>query len=198
VLDSLSAEALNDSAAHFIVQVTYKTLDKTQRDGDAQNEFGRVETMDYDFSEEPLEAHPNIKEIARKYGGVPKPDGTYNFPETKPDGASSSGSGGGLGFSGAGAEINPLYGMKTYPALQARYTKTFGCEVAQWKKYVTSIGKISTKVPDSSIAGDTFEGRNWLQLPPKAQKEGKFYRVSVEYMLSAPGKTWPKDVFEDL
>jgi hypothetical protein len=91
--------------------------------------------------------------------------------------------------------------MKTYPALQARYNKTFGCADGAWESYVSSIGKISANIPktkmDASL-GSNKNGRNWLQLPPKIQKEGNFYRVSVDYLLSAPGKAWPKDVFEDL
>jgi hypothetical protein len=200
VLDSWSAEALNDSTKNFVVTANYKTLDQTKKDGDFDGEFGVVESMDYDFSEEPLEAHPNIKVIAKKYGGVPQGDGTYYFPSVKPADVSTSGLGGSSAFGGAGADVNPLSGMKTYPALQARYNKTFGT-VDKWKKYVSNIAKITATIPDSSLdaaLGSDKAGRDWLQLPPKIQKEGKFYRVSVDYLLSAPGKKWPKDVFEDL
>ena len=197
-LESFTAEALNDASDYYIVTAVYKALDQTLKDGDVADEYGRVESMDYDFSEEPLEAHPNIKEIARKYGGVPRPDGTFDFPAKKPDSASGDNTSGLEAFDGAGSEVNPLYGMKTYPALQARYNKSFGTKEG-WKKYVTSIAKITDDLPDSSLDQSLDKGgRNWLQLPPKIQKEGKVYRVSVDYLLSAPGKRWPQDVFENL
>lgn len=200
VLDSWSGEALNDSTKNYIITATFKTLDRTKKEGDFDGEFGVVESMDYDFSEEPLEAHPNIKIIAKKYGGVPQGDGTYNFPSTKPESVSGSGLGANSAFGGAGKDVNPLSGMKTYPALQARYNKTFGA-VTGFTKYVSNIGKISKTIPNATLdstIGNSKNGRDWLQLPPKLQKEGKFYRVSVEYLLSAPGKTWPKDVFEEM
>jgi hypothetical protein len=197
-LDSYSAEALNDSSSHYIVTAIYKALDETLKDGDNTGEYGTVESMDYDFSEEPLEAHPNIKVLAKKYGGVPRTDGTYDFPATKPSTVTSTGSG--LAFSNAGTDINPLYGMRTYPALQARYNKSFGTKDG-WKDYVKNIAKIADNIPNSkldSALGADKSGRNWLQLPPKIQKEGSVYRVSVDYLLSAPGKKWPQDVFETL
>lgn len=195
VLDSLTAEALNDSGGHFIVTAIYKTLYQVKGTGDYDDEYGVVESMEYNYSEEPLEAHPNIKAIAKKYGGVPRPDGTYDFPATRPD---TVGSDSGLTeFGGAGGDINPLYGMKTYPALQARFTKTFGTANA-WGKYVENTGKIRKTIPNAVLPDKgNFKGRDWLQLPPKIEKNGKFYRVQVEYMLSAPGKKWPKDVFEE-
>jgi hypothetical protein len=199
-LDSYSAEALNDSSKKFIVTAVYKTLDLTTREGDLNDEYGIVENMDYDYSEEPLEAHPNIVAIAKKYGGVPRPDGTYDFPAKIPQGATTNTKASGLGFGGSGAEVNPLYGMKTYPALQARYSKSFGTKL-NWAKYVGSAGKITDGIPNSRLdnsLGAEKKGRNWLQLPPKIQKEGAFYRVSVEYLLSAPGKRWPTDVFENV
>jgi hypothetical protein len=194
VLDSLSAEALNDSGGHFIVTAVYKTLYQVKGEGDYEGEFGVVETMDYNYSEEPLEAHPNIKALAKKYGGVPRSDGTYDFPATRPAAAEK---GSGLSeFGGAGGDINPLYGMKTYPALQARFSKVFGTK-DRWMKYVSDAGKIRDKIPDATLSdkGD-FKGRNWLQLPPKLEKNGIFFRVQVEWLLSAPGKKWPEDVFE--
>ena len=198
-LDTLDSEALNDGSKKYITTAVYKALDETQRDPRASigDEFGVVESIDYDFSEEPLETHPNIVAIAKKYGGVPRPDGTYDFPQTTPSGVSKGG-GGGLAFGGAGAEINPMSGMKTYPAVQARYTKTFGTK-AKWKTYISSTGKIVNNIPDTilDVKGDQT-GRNWLQLPPKVEKQGQFYRCSVEYLLSAVGKKWPKDVFEEL
>ena len=198
-IESMDCEALNDGSKKYITTAVYKALDITQRDPNLNvgDEFGIVESIDYDFSEEPLETHPNIVAIAKKFGGVPRPDGTYDFPQAIPKGVSTDRSGG-LAFGGAGSEVNPMFGMKTYPAVQARYTKTFGTK-RKWKNYIEDTGKIVSNIPDTNLdVLSQLKGRNWLQLPPKIQKEGQFYRCSVEYLLSAVGKKWPEAVFENL
>jgi hypothetical protein len=195
-LDSFTCEAMNDSSSSYIVTATYKSLYTVKKAGEGGNasEYGVVESMDYDFSEEPLEAHPNIVNIARKYGGVPRFDGTWDFPAKKPAAVTGRA---GFAFESAGLEVNPLYGQKTYPALQARYTRTFGCDMARIHHWVNQTGQIYGGIPDTRLDLSTaVRGRDWLQLPPKIEKQGIFYRCSVEFLLSAPGKKWPEDVFE--
>lgn len=195
-LDSFTCEAMNDSSQSYIVTATYKTLYTTKKAGEGghDTEYGVVEAMDYDYSEEPLEAHPNIVVLARKYGGVPRFDGTWDFPAKKPAAVTGQA---GFAFASAGAEVNPLYGMKTYPALQARYTRTFGSDKARIDHYVRQTGQIYGNIPSTKLdLASAVRGRNWLQLPPKIEKQGQFYRCSVEFLLSAPGKKWPEDVFE--
>jgi hypothetical protein len=69
--------------------------------------------------------------------------------------------------------------------------------MARIHHWVNQTGQIYGGIPDTRLDLSTaVRGRDWLQLPPKIEKQGIFYRCSVEFLLSAPGKKWPEDVFE--
>ena len=66
----------------WIVTVTYKGYA-----GDEEPEPAETEqwNLGFDFSEEPLESHPNLKEIKATYGGYyEEPGGPLKFPEFMP------------------------------------------------------------------------------------------------------------------
>lgn len=187
--------ALNDNTGGFTVVVTYKGY--LSPDGGEGGEPTEVETeqwsADFDYSEEPIEAHPKFERIKKVYNGVKRPDGTYQFSEVMPKDSSSKGLG---GKTLSGGEKNPMFGVSTYALLQARVSRTFSTKRLR-ASLVAAAGSIKKTLPN---APEQFEeltpgDRNWMCMPPKITQNGDVFRVEESWLLSPPGG-WPPEVYE--
>ncbi len=185
-------EALNDGTSGFIVTVTYKGhLDGQEPDANSDDVFSEKWGMDFDYSEEPLETHPRIQEIVKKYGGlkIAAPNKGYDFPLAMPAGTKRTASLSARTLNSSGeVEKNPVYGMTTYPLLQAVVTRSFSCKKLP-AEIVRNAGKSTVKIPGAPSDFDdlTPSDRNWMQMAPKITPEGAIWRVDQSWKLSPPG-----------
>ena len=77
-----SWQAVNDGSGSYIVTINYKGYTKEE---EPEPEDTEQWNLGFDFSEEPLESHPNLKEIKAAYGGYyEEPGGPLKFPEFMP------------------------------------------------------------------------------------------------------------------
>jgi hypothetical protein len=171
--------------ASFQVTITYEGTE-AEPAGEESHEF------DSSFREEPIESHPRIDRIRKRYGGVTGDDGRITFPEKLPR-AAQAGSGSGLsGSEPAGTgEKNPMFGQSTYLVLHAVFRRTHLKRKVP-KNLLDDAGTTREKLPGGL---PTPKGRNWLVMPPKASKRGNVWEISEEWLLSKPGEKWPPAVY---
>lgn len=173
----------------FIVTVQYKGY------SDDQDEPEEKETeqwsINFEFTEERLQTHPDIKNIKEKYGGT-EIDGELSFPESLPANISSGGLGGKKMSAG---DTNPMYGAKTYLVMYARITRSWSARQIP-KNAINDIGKVYDEVPNApdGISSIDFGDRNWLALPPKISQNGDVWRIENEWLLSPPSG-WVEEVY---
>lgn len=165
----------------YQVDITFEGLQGTQSE----------ETFEFDFSfgEEPLESHPNYKEIKITYGGYLE-DGELKFPEIRP-----KADGGGTGLRGrsvSSRDKNPFFGAKTYLVSRAMFRHTYLDENVS----PLLLSEINTTVDTVPGGFPTPAGRNWLIMPPKVRKRGNVYEIVREYLLSKPGERWPLELYK--
>lgn len=182
--------ALNDGTSGYVVTIEFKGhVDGQEPDKGNEEVFSEQWGMDFDYSEEPIEAHPRLAELIKKYGGVKiaAPNKGYDFPLALPKGAKSSK---GLGSSAKNGEAdkNPVYGMTTYPLMQAVITRSFSCKKLP-PEIVRNAGKSSRRVKGAPAEFDdlTPNDRDWMQMAPKIRQEGVVWRVEQSWKLSPPG-----------
>lgn len=183
-------EALNDGTSGYVVTVIYKGhLDGQEPDADKDGVYSEKWSMDFDYSEEPLEAHPRIQEIVKKYGGIKiaAPNKGFDFPLALPKGAKRGSLSSAKGASGE-EDKSPVYGMTTYPLLQAVVTRSFSCEKLP-TEIIRNAGKSTRRIPGAPKDFDelTPSDRDWMQMAPKISQEGKVWRVDQSWKLSPPG-----------
>ena len=135
--------------------------------------YGLMDTeqwnLGFDFSEEPIESHPKLKEIKAAFGGYyEEPGGPLKFPEFMPKDSKGKGGLGGKGKAKAG-EKNPLFGTSTYAVMTARVTRTWSSKTIP-KNTINDIGKVYSSIPDApdAIAQVDFGSRTWMAMPPNA------------------------------
>ena len=188
-----SWQAWNAGEDGWVVTVVYKG--HLQGDEDAQDPKETEQwSMDFDFSEEPLQSHPAIKEIKTAYGGYTE-DNELKFPEFMP---SNTKAGGGLGKKKRSAgDPNPLFGTTTYAVMTARVTRSWSAKQIP-KNAVNDIGKTYKQIPDApdEIAQVAFGDRNWLAMPPKISQNGNVWRIENEWMLSPEGG-WIEEIYKE-
>ena len=193
-----SWQAWNAGDDGYVVTVTYKGHLGSGGGGGGGGEVEAEETeqwsMDFDFSEEPLQAHPNYSAITAAYGGFVE-EGDLKFPEFIPNNAKS---GGGLGGKKRKAgDRNPLFGTTTYAVMTARVTRSWSTKQIP-KTAVNDIGKTYNSIPDApdEIGAVEFGDRNWLAMPPKISQNGNVWRVENEWMLSPEGG-WIGEIYKE-
>ena len=158
---------------------------------------------DYDWSEEPIEAHWNIIAIQKFFGGVVDDDMKIIFPKTMPEG---TGVWAGLGLGGVeggafgnlkAGDKNPMFGQSTYISLKVKITRKYSIkEIPQ--SVGDNIGNIVKKIPGApeQISRVVWNHeRNWMVMPPKITQKGNAWEITQEYHLSPP-KGWPEEVYE--
>jgi hypothetical protein len=171
-----SSRTWNLDGAWYLVTVNYKGF----LDAEDSNQY----EMDVSFSEEAIEAHPNLAAIKKKYAGTTNEEGKVKFPEFV-----RAKSGSGL-TDRTYRTKNPMFGVTTYLALKAVFRHTYSSKSAP---DLNNIGKIVKSVPGNF---PTPKDHDWMMMPPKFHKEGRKgdYKVTQEYMGSAPGG-WPESVY---
>ena len=183
-------EAWNDGTDGWKVIVQYKG----HMEGD-DSAVDPTETeqwnIDFDFSEEPLESHPDLRLILDTYGGYIE-DGEVKFPELMPAGTKAKG--GLSGKTASAGDRNPMFGTTTYPVMTARVTRSWSAAVIP-KNAVDDIGKVYGTIPGipDTIAEVDFGDRDWLTMPPKIAQNGSVWRITNEWLLS-PAGGWVTEV----
>ena len=186
-----SWQAINDGSDGWIVTVTYKGYAGDEPDPADTEQWN----LDFDFSEEPIETHPNLKEIKAAYGGYfPEPGENLKFPEFMPKDTKGK-SGLGKGKAKAG-DKNPMFGTTTYAVMSARVTRTWSSKQIP-KGAVNDIGKVYKNIPDApdQISAVDFGDREWMAMPPKISQAGDVWRIENEWLLSPPSG-WVEEVYE--
>lgn len=178
----------------YKVVVTHEGYsDEDQQDGNTGEEATTTWNVDFDFSEEPIEAHHNLEEIKKTYGGVVV-EGKVEFPEKLP---SNNNSRSGLGASRrARTDKNPLFGVETYILLKARISKKYTTTEIPGDVSRT-MGRIIRTLPDApaDLANIDWGDRDWMIQPPQIEFKGDVRVITQEYLLSPPGG-WPEGVHE--
>lgn len=105
-------QALNDGTDGWIVTVSYKGYTEDEEPAPEDTEQWN---LGFDFSEEPIESHPKLKEIKAAFGGYyEEPGGPLKFPEFMPKDSKGKGGLAGKGKAKAG-EKNPLFAPPPTP-----------------------------------------------------------------------------------
>jgi hypothetical protein len=189
-----SWQAINDGSDGYIVNVTYKGY--LEDEEEPQPEDTEQWSLNFDFSEEPIESHPKFADIRKRYGGYREDAaGPILFPEVMPQGASSSSGLGGKGKLKAG-DRNPMHGTSSYAVMTARVTRSWSSKNIP-KGAVNDIGKVFNTIPNApeTITKVDFGSRNWMQMPPKITQNGDVWRIEDEWLLS-PSTGWIEEVYE--
>jgi hypothetical protein len=167
--------------AYYIVQVKYEGIQGTPG-SPGQPASEPVYEFDSGYTEENIEAHPDIVRIKKEYGGTEDKDHLINFDPLKPA-VKGSVQGAGLGDFGKDLERNKMYGRHHYLALKATFRKTYTTKVLP-ADFLDHIGAIRKKLPAHF---PTPKNRDWLVQPPKAILRGNVYEVTEEMILSEKG-----------
>ncbi|MCP4444924.1 MAG: hypothetical protein GY872_07475 [Roseibacillus sp.] len=179
---------------HFKVNVTHEGYsDDDKEEGNTGEEATTTWNVDFDFSEEPIEAHHNLEEIKKRYGGTVV-EGKVEFPEKLP---TNSRSRSGLRTSSNGSnDKNPLFGVETYILLKARISKRYTTEEIP-ADVSRTMGRIIRTIPNApeDLASMDWGDRDWMIQPPKVEFKGEVRVITQEYLLSPPGG-WPEGVHE--
>jgi hypothetical protein len=188
-----SWQALNDGTDGWIVTVSYKGYTEDEEPAPEDTEQWN---LNFDFSEEPIESHPNLKAIKEAFGGYyEEPGGPLKFPEFMPKESKGKGGLGGKGKAKPG-DKNPMFGNATYAVMTARVTRTWSSKKIP-KNAINDIGKVYTSIPGApdSIADVDFGSRTWMAMPPKISQNGDVWRIEDEWLLS-PLSGWVEEIYE--
>lgn len=174
----------------YKVTVTYQGY----VDGEEPDELEETEkwSLDFDFSEEPIESHVNLAEIKKVYGGQMVEDKLV-FKEILPKGSSAR-----TGLTSRyrkATEKNPMHGVSTYILLKARITRTFSWTTVPSDTGI-QIGRVYQTIPGlpDDLADVRWGERDWMLMPPKITPKGDIWAVTQDYLLSPPGG-WPYGVY---
>jgi len=169
----------HDDGEHFIVTCTYQGADVTG-DGDGGGASYADRTTVYDMSatweEEPIESHPKIQELLKKYSGRVV-NGEVIWDKELP--ADTDGGMGG-GGDDSPPDKNPMYGVVRWKRLGVTWSATRILNSIP-SGILSSVGKKESSVPGGPPNVPT--GSTWMKLPPKANKRGNVWSVTEEWML---------------
>lgn len=166
-----------DKAGTFVVDVTYEGRP------DEPSEEQKKQEITYEakssFREEPIEAHPKIEELIKKYNGQ-RDRGTQKvtFPPVL-DG--TTGTDGLAGEAGSEKEtINPMAGVEKFMLMEIVWTVSYIRKEVPDSIFLR-VGKITKNPP-----GDPPripKRRGWLVMPPSARKRGNVVEITEEFLL---------------
>jgi len=154
----------------FVVQAVFEGL--LSEPTPDQEEY----TLDAEFSEEPIESHPQIASILKNYGGTKRDDGTIEFPETMPSGKGGSGTGLARTAKKAG-DKNPFFGVTSYPAMRCVASHSY-IKRSLGSAIYNRVGNVLNGLPSGF---DEPGGRKWLVMPPLARRRGDVWDVTERY-----------------
>ncbi len=136
------------------------------------------------FVQEPIETHPHLQDLLKRFGGSITPEGKVKWQPTVKASQTQT-----FRTGKAAPNTNPMYGRSTYAVA--------GCEVLH--TYVRSrlpadvMEKLNQIIPDlpSSIPSNgrpsTPKGRNWMIMAPRWISRGNVVQIFQRYRLSPPG-----------
>lgn len=131
-------------------------------------------TLDAEFSEEPIESHPQFLQLKSTYNGYTRADGTTEWPETA---SASAQTGTGLSKGRKGVDKNPMFGVTSYPAMRMIATHS-SIKRALGSSIYGRVGRVLNSLP----AGfDEPGGRQWLIMPPLVRRRGDVWDVTERY-----------------
>lgn len=174
---------LGRASWEYLVTLNYEGQ---SQDGGAPSDPNVNETAEGEviFVQEPIETHPSLDALLKKFGGSLTPEGKVKWQPTLKPGSSKS-----FGSGKSASNANPMYGRTTYAVT--------GCEVLH--TYVKDrlpsgiMEKLNQIIPDlpSSIPSngrpDTPKGRNWMIMAPRWISRGNVVQIFQRYRLSPPG-----------
>jgi hypothetical protein len=178
-----------DQAGAYQVEVTYEGTAGDDPKKDSRNEKEETFSARASYREEPIEGHPKIEELIKKYNGVR--DGQtmkVTFPATL---ESKSGTNALAGEAGVSKETpNPLAGVEKYMALEVVWSRQY-----VRKEIPSSIFANIGKIVSSPPGGPPHIPKRpyWLTMPPTVTKRGNVVEITEEYTLLPEGAA--RDVY---
>jgi thiol-disulfide isomerase/thioredoxin len=165
----------HDDGEHFIVTNTYAGAEIPSGGGAQYDDRTTVYDMQATWEEEPIETHPKISELLKKFAGRIV-NGEVIFDKEIPAAAQG---GGGLGQSKAAPTKNPMYGVVRWKKLGVTWSATRIMGTLPGG-LLSNVGKRTTPPgTPPSLPTDTA----WMQLPPRASKRGSVWQVTEEWMM---------------
>jgi hypothetical protein len=173
----------HDRGGKFVVEVTFEG-----QAGSSNPEAETTYECKSSFREEPIEAHPQIAELVKKFNGqTDTSTGRVTFPATLEGSAGTSGLGGAI--DGATPETkNPMAGVEKYMALEIVWSKKY---ISRNKPSFARVGRVISAPPGEPPAIPKRDA--WLVLPPVFVKRGSVYEITEEWQLLPEGT--PKEVY---
>jgi hypothetical protein len=154
---------------------------------EADNELQEEYAFEGSFNQEPIQTHPDFKNLLTKYGGSEPAEGVVSWPKELPNPPTNR------GFSNTSndGQRNPMHGVDSYLALGAVWTVTYVRKVIP-TDLLDDVGCIVENPPGHP---PTPQGRNWLKLAPTGRKRGNVTQISERYMLSGRSG-WVSDIYK--
>lgn len=162
-----------DHPSKMLVRVGYEGITNEPGEEDGVFEF------DVLLEENPIEAHPKIDDIIKKYAGEVDPSTKrVRFPLTLPSKSSGSSALAGGGAKNA-SKRNPFFGLTSYLTLgsifrRSTVTRTLPVDLLR------RVGTIRQTLPKGF---PTPDGRAWLVMPPRAVLRGSIFEIADEWKL---------------
>jgi len=185
-----------------IYTYTYEGTDVSYQFDDARD---ATFELDVTMSEDPIQTHPNFPALKKKYGWnaekrqflevmpkADKPGGAFDSPLTIGGGLTGT-----LGNSKKKSTRSPLYGVTSYLAIGAVFTKTYARRAVPGN-VLQGIGAIVGSPPGISAFEIPFPTgkRNWLKIAPRMRRRGNTIQISESWMLSGPNG-WIRDIYSE-
>lgn len=177
-------------AGMIVVKLTYsgETEGSGGSGGGGGNDSGAIGRITYSlqpkFGEEPIETHPDLKELMDKFGGQWK-DGRVVFPVELPKGTSVK-----LGRKNNDSERNPMSGVEKWKPIEVTWRRSYAARQIP-SDILSRIGKVINNPPGNppSLPGRT----KWLVECPETNDadSGNVVRIDEVYTLL------PEDVPEE-
>lgn len=160
--------------AVFIVTVLYQG----QANPSDSPKVSEVQTsLESSWTEEPIEYHPRLAEILKKYEGHIDKDNRVVFEPFLKDEKSQQG---GLSKTESKSKKNPFFGIEKYQKLSVSYSRTYAAK-SMPGNLLRRVGKIVNSPPGAppELQGQT----KWLVLPPSARQRGNVFEITENYQL---------------
>lgn len=158
-----------------------KLLVNVQYEGTMDDEPGE-DAGHYEFDvvleENPIEAHPKIDELRKRFNGTVDPNTKrVHFDIEAPSNNQSGGSA--LSKTAAKSAKNPLYGLTSFLTLGSIFRRTIVLKTVP-SDLLDRVGTIRQSLPKGF---PTPEGRVWLVMPPRMVTRGNGYELAEEWKL---------------
>lgn len=156
--------------------------------GAADDEALATYELDMSQAQKPIEVHPQIDALKKKFGWGELDGGGYGFPKTVPKAA------GGKATVGESREgVSPLYGVSEWLDVGAVWRKSWvAADPTIPVELFRNLGRISDPEGPVPTVG---QGRNWLKSGVRVRGRGKAWECSLEWTLSGRGG-WEPEIYK--